>query len=95
MSANVPKKVICMVTEVSPNEDLIHVSMLDGTNMINGHFDMALAGLEEHLSGTEKKPVVKARINHEGIPYGGDRVEITYYPTKDAEYVGVEWKWAN
>ena len=94
MPAFGPTKVICMVTEVSPSHNLIHVSMLDGTQMRNGKLDMTLEGVAEKLSGTGKK-VVKGKFDHKRIPRGGDLVEITYYPTKDEAYDGVEWKWAN
>ena len=67
--------------------------MLDGSNMVNGKEIMTLEGVAEHLS--TKKSVVVAKFDHKGIPYGGDRVKITYYRTKDEAYVGKEWEWVN
>ena len=90
-----PTSVICMVVEASPSHNHMHVSMLDGSKMINGEDTMTLEKVAEHLSGKASKPVVVAKLNHKGLPYGGDRVKITYYPTKDEKYVGLEWEWAN
>ena len=87
-----PESVICMVVEASPYHNYIHVSMLDGTDMINGYETMTLKGVAEQLS---RKVVRVGYFDHKGIPHGGDRVKITYYRTKDEAYVGLEWEWAN
>lgn len=87
-----PQQVVYMVIMSSPSHDMIHVSTLDGSDCINGEKDMALENVREKLDG---KPVVVGKFNHKGIPYGGDLVEIEYYDTKDPNYVGIQWKWAN
>ena len=93
MSLNVPETVIYMVTDVVLDHNVISVSALDGGKCINGEKDMCLDKVKEKM--TPGKPVIKGRFSHKAIPYGGDLVEVEYYFTKDNDYVGIDWKWAN
>ena len=88
-----PESVICMVIMV-PTPDYIVVASLDGDKLINGHHEMTLDVPKEQRS-TNGVKVKVGRVDHKGIPHGGDKVKLTYWPTKDPEYVGKTWEWAN
>lgn len=85
-----PELYDCMITRYYESIDKFHVRVISGPDLPNGSREVVVDNAREKLQGRTAR---LGWVDHLGVPHGGDKVTITYWPLKDGS-LGKSWELA-